>query len=95
MVLTDVGHGVVVGGGEVPDVEVTLKYSRASARSPGFPVWRTRLDPVFEWLCMATGIWCFAANGTMRLAASSVADAVMISAPSAVAISKPRPISAS
>jgi hypothetical protein len=36
-----------------------------------------------------------AAYGAMRLAASSVADAVMISEPSAFAISKPRLISSS
>ena len=49
----------------------------------------------FEWLCIATGILCFAANGAMRRAASIVAEAVMISAPNALAISNPRSISAS
>ena len=49
----------------------------------------------FEWLCIATGILCFVANGTMRRAASIVAEAVMISAPSALAISNPRLISSS
>jgi hypothetical protein len=44
---------------------------------------------------MATGISCFAASGAMRLATSSVVDAVMIPAPRARAISKPRSISAS
>ena len=48
---------------------------------------------MFEWLCIATTIRCFSANGAIFFADSSVADAVMISAPSAFAISKPRLIS--
>ncbi len=49
----------------------------------------------FEWLCIATIILCFSANGTTRFDAESVVEAVMNSAPSARAISKPRSISAS
>ena len=50
---------------------------------------------MFEWLCIATIILCFSANGATRFAAVSVLDAVMNPAPSARAISKPRSISGS
>ena len=50
---------------------------------------------VLEWLCIATAMRCFSANGTTRLATDSVVDAVITPAPNALAISKPRSISAS
>ena len=49
----------------------------------------------FEWLCMATAILCFSANGTTRLAIVTVVEAVMTSAPNAFAALKPSSISSS
>jgi hypothetical protein len=67
--LAQIGHRVVVRRREVADVEVDLEVRRQlSAPRRSFRAWRTRSGSlVFEWLCIATSILCFAANGTMRL----------------------------
>ena len=64
---------------------LTLKYfdsAIAAAKLSG--VANSFGSLVFEWLCIATTILCFSANGTTRFATSSVVEAVMISAPSAL-----------
>ena len=79
-----------------PMSRLTLKYfdiAIAAAKLSG--VANSFGSFTFEWLCIATIILCFSANGTTRLADDSVLDAVMNSAPSARAISKPRSISGS